>query len=136
MARPRGKTVGQRIKEFRTAKGMTASELAVKSKISKSYLSELESAPEGTRGPWAETVYRIAKALGVAMSDLLGKPVLLQPADDAPPASLLEFAKIYKLPEADVHMLANIRFRGEPPKTADRWLFIYQAIRNSAAMDG
>ena len=136
MARPRAKTVGQRIKEYRAEKGLTASELAVRAKISKSYLSELESATEDARGPSAEAVYRIAQALGVAMSDLLGKPVLLKPADDKPPASLLAFQKKYRVPEADVRMLANIRFRGEEPKTAERWLFIYQAIQNSSALDG
>jgi hypothetical protein len=69
------------------------------------------------------------------MSDLLGRPIITQPQNERPP-SLLEFAANHNLPEADVEMLAAIEFRGEQPKTAERWAFIYQAIRNSVAMDG
>jgi hypothetical protein len=28
-----------------------------------------------------------------------------------------------------------IKFRGEAPRTPDRWRFIYRAIRNSSGMD-
>jgi transcriptional regulator with XRE-family HTH domain len=113
---------------------MTASELAVAAGISKSYLSELESSNGDIRGPSGTTLYRVAKALGVAMSDLLGRPVIIEPKKRRP-ASLLKFARDHNLPEADVEMLANIAFRGEQPKTPERWAFIYQAIKNSAAMD-
>jgi len=68
------------------------------------------------------------------MSDLLGRPVIIEPTRKRPP-SLLKYAKDAGLPEADIEMLAGIEFRGERPKTSDRWAFIYQAIRNSAPMD-
>ena len=32
-------------------------------------------------------------------------------------------------------MLAGIAFRGEAPRTKERWAFIYDAIKNSAGMD-
>ena len=128
-------TIGQRIKRFREETGMSASELASVTGIAKSYLSALEnSEDEGKRRPGAETLYRIAEALGVAMSDLLGKPILTA-ARSARPESLEEFARQRDLPEADVEMLATIRFRGEEPKTPERWEFIYQAIKNSAPID-
>lgn len=127
-------TVGQRIKRFREETGMTVSQLAATTGLSKSYLSELESGKGSAQKPSAETLYAIAKALGVAMADLLGKPVLVE-ADPKPPTSLLTFAKRAKIPSSDVAMLANIKFRGEKPKTPERWAFIYQAIKNSAAMD-
>jgi transcriptional regulator with XRE-family HTH domain len=126
--------VGSRIKKYRQDRGMTASQLAAKSGVSKSYISELESDSGTGKHPSADKLYAIAKALGVAMSDLLGRPIITDPVSKHPP-SLLAFAKQAKLPQADVEMLARIQFRGEPPKTQERWEFIYQAIRNSTAMD-
>lgn len=129
-------TVGQRIRRFREEQGLTASELAEKADVAKSYLSTLEHDEIGTnvRRPSADTLYRIAEVLGVAMSDLLGKPIITA-AKTRRPASLVKFAKTRNLPEADVEMLAGIRFRGGEPRTAERWEFIYQAIKNSAPMD-
>jgi transcriptional regulator with XRE-family HTH domain len=129
-------SIGSRIKKYREEKGMSASELAAKAGVSKSYLSELESAEEGVKKPSAEVLYAIGKALGVAMSDLLGRPIITAPRSK-PPASLLRFKRENpKVPEADIEMLSQIQFRGAPPKSAERWEFIYQAIRNSESMDG
>jgi transcriptional regulator with XRE-family HTH domain len=128
-------TIGQRIRRFRMEGNMTASQLAEKAGISKSYLSELESGTGTGQNPSAPRLYDIAKALGVAMSDLLGRPIITEPRNERP-ASLLEFAEKNDLPDADVEMLAAIEFRGEQPRTPERWAFIYQAIKNSVAMDG
>jgi transcriptional regulator with XRE-family HTH domain len=103
--------------------------------VSKSYLSELENGNGSAQRPSADVLYRLGKALGVAMSDLLGRPVIIEPTRKRP-ASLVKFAKDANLPEADIEMLAGIKFRGDQPRTADRWGFIYQAIRNSEPMDG
>lgn len=129
-------TIGQRIRRYREERGLSASELAEKAVVAKSYLSTLEHDEKGknVRRPSADTLYRIAEVLGVAMSDLLGKPIITA-AQTRRPASLVKFAKSRNLPEADVEMLAGIRFRGGEPKTAERWEFIYQAIKNSAPMD-
>jgi transcriptional regulator with XRE-family HTH domain len=128
-------SIGRRIRRYRKEKGLTLAELASKAKVSKSYLSELENGAGNHKRPSAETLYRIGKALGVAMSDLLGRPLIIEPKTTKP-ASLLEFAKKRKLPVSDIEMLASIQFRGNAPKTPERWEFIYQAIRNSAAIDG
>jgi transcriptional regulator with XRE-family HTH domain len=129
-------TIGQRIRRFREERGLTPSALAEAAGVAKSYLSALEHDEDGVnqRRPSADTLYRLAEALGVAMSDLLGKPIITA-ASSTRSKSLLEFAKRRNLPEADIEMLAGIRYRGEEPKTPERWEFIYQAIRNSAPMD-
>ena len=80
-------------------------------------------------------MYSLAEVLGVAMSDLLGRPILHRASSERPP-SLIEFAAENDIPESDVEMLASIRFRGEQPQTTKRWQFIYEAIRNSRGMDG
>jgi transcriptional regulator with XRE-family HTH domain len=135
MATPPEETVGTRIKRFREEKGLTASELAAKAKIAKSYLSALESGDAHPRRPSGETMYRLAEALGVAMSDLLGRPILRSEHSERP-ESLIQFAEENDLPERDIEMLASIQFRGDQPQTPKRWEFIYEAIRNSKRMDG
>lgn len=135
MPRRRNETVGQRIVRFRKERGLNATELAARAGVSKSYISELEAAPADARGPSADVLYRIADALGVAMSDLLGRPIIID-RTSARPKSLSEFGKRWGVPEGDLRMLERIEFRGDPPKTPERWAFIYQAIKNSAAMDG
>lgn len=135
MASPREQTIGERIKRFREEANMTPSELAANAQVAKSYLSALESGDTHHRRPSADTLYRIASTLGVAMSDLLGRPILHQAQSSERPESLIEFARINDVPDADVEMLASISFRGEQPQTPKRWEFIYEAIKNSTPMD-
>ncbi len=64
----------------------------------------------------------------------MGRALLAAPAGDIPD-SLREFAEEAGLPEADVQMLASIQFRGEQPRTKERWRYIHTAISTSAAID-
>jgi transcriptional regulator with XRE-family HTH domain len=134
MASDDAKAIGKRIKAFRTDKQLSAAQLAERAKISRSYLSELENGTGNHKRPSAQVLYAIGKALGVSMSDLLGRPLIVEPSQKPPP-SLLRFAEQEGLAQSDVDMLASIKFRGEPPRTPERWSFIYNAIRNSTAMD-
>lgn len=70
----------------------------------------------------------------VTMSDLLGRKLLSAPSTQIPDI-LREFAEQEHLPEADVGMLSQIQFRGEPPRTKERWQYIYTAIRTSESLD-
>jgi transcriptional regulator with XRE-family HTH domain len=126
------KAIGRRVREYRTERGFNLTKLAKEAKLSKSYLSEIEKG-EAPR-PSGKTLYSLAKALGVTMSDLLGR-ALLTDSNETVPASLLEFAEDMRLPAADVRMLATINFRGEKPRTKERWAHIYSAIRQSDWMD-
>jgi hypothetical protein len=51
------------------------------------------------------------------------------------PPSLRRFAEERRLPEAEVAMLASIRFAADPPRTTARWHHIYTAIRMSRWLD-
>lgn len=126
-----GKSIGTRIRELRG--DMSLNQLAKKSGISKGYLWTLEDGRTATR-PSAETVYAVAEALGVTMADLFGRRLTVEAEPDIPD-SLRSFARDHDLPEADVKMLASIRFRGEQPNTPERWEFIYNAIRGSSHLD-
>ncbi|MFF9314340.1 helix-turn-helix domain-containing protein [Streptomyces sp. NPDC004684] len=66
--------VGRRLRELRTARGLSLSELARRSGVGKGTLSELES---GTRNPTLDTLYALTTALNRPLSAVL--------ADDAPP---------------------------------------------------
>lgn len=134
MAKDDAVAIGRRIRKFRDEKGITAAQLARDAEISRSYLSELENGMGNHRRPSAQVLYSIGKALGVSMSDLLGRPMILEPSTK-PPATLMKFAEQDKLNQSDVDMLASIKFRGEAPRSVERWRFIYQAIRNSSGMD-
>lgn len=125
--------LGARIRRFRRERELNLTQLAEQAGVSKGYLSVLENDPEARR-PSAQTLYALAKALGVTMSDLMGRKVLPAAATEVPD-SLREFAKEEGLPEADVRMLASIQFRGEQPRTKERWRYIYTAIRTSTAID-
>lgn len=127
-------TVGDRIKRYRTEKGWNLTQLATDTGLSKSYISELEATTDAAKRPSGQTLYGIATALGVTIADLLGEPVAAKPTGKVP-ASLLRFANDRQLPQADIEMLASIRFRGESPNTPERWAYIYDSIRNSRAMD-
>ena len=124
--------LGARVKSFREERGLNLSQLAAAAGRSKSYVSSIEAGD--VPRPSGETLYAIAEALGVTMSDLLGRRMLTD-FDQAPPEALLEFAKEHHLPEPDIRMLASIRFRGEQPKTKERWAHIYSAIRGTTWMD-
>lgn len=126
-------TTGARIKRYRSELGLTLSQLAETAGVSKSYLSNLENRTEDKR-PSANVLFKVAKALGVTMADLLGQEVNIADAVTIDP-SLEDFATVAHLSKADVRMLASIKFRGDPPKSVDRWRYIYQALRTSRELD-
>lgn len=131
---PAPDSVGSRIRQYRQERHLNLSQLAQQARVSKGYLSALENDPQ-TRRPSAETLYTIARALGVTISDLLGRKLLSAPNTEVS-TSLREFADEAGIPEADVRMLSAIQFRGDPPRTRERWRYIYTAIRTSEALDG
>ncbi len=134
MAKDDARAIGKRIRKFREDKDTTAAQLAKDAGISRSYLSELENGTGNHRRPSANVLYALGKALGVSMSDLLGRPLIVE-STSKPSSSLLRFAEEDGLAQADIEMLASIKFRGEAPRSSDRWRFIYQAIRNSSGID-
>jgi len=120
------------VRQFRVERELSLSQLAHEAGVSKSYVSAIEHG-EAPR-PSGRTLYAIAGVLGVTMSDLLGRRLLTEASGERP-AALEEFAREHTLPEADVEMLASINFRGDQPRTKERWAHIYSAIRGTEWMD-
>ena len=57
--------------------------------------------------PSADKLYAIGKALGVSMSELLGRPLITAASSAPRPPGLTQFAADHNLPETDVEMLAE-----------------------------
>lgn len=129
---PPGVELGERIRRYRSQKRMTQANLAKAAHMSAAYLSELEGGA-GKR-PSGRVLLGLSEALGVTIADLLGRDIRPAEKDELPPG-LAEFAGERGLPDADVEMLASIRFRGDPPRTRRRWAMIYDTIRTSAGLD-
>jgi transcriptional regulator with XRE-family HTH domain len=119
--------LSDRIKLRREERGLTATELSKVAEISKGYLSEIESgqAPR----PSGAVLYKLAQALGTTVADLLEQRVIL--TSHAIPKELGEFAVDAGIPEGDLEMLAQIKFRGEQPRTKEDWQFLYESIKRS-----
>ena len=62
------KNVGERIKKLRRKAGLSQHELALKSRVDLTSISEIES---GLRNPSLKTLHKIALALKVPMHELL-----------------------------------------------------------------
>jgi transcriptional regulator with XRE-family HTH domain len=120
-------SVGERIRQRRDEIHMSAAELARRAKITKGYVSQIESGQ--VPRPSADVLYRLASALGTTIADLLDKEVV--PAMTEVPQSLLNFADEAGLPAEDVEMLAGIKFRGRQPRSADDWRFLYESIKRT-----
>lgn len=60
--------IGARIRDLRTEKGITQQEFAAKLDLEKSNMSRLES---GRINPRAATLYKVAQALDISLSELL-----------------------------------------------------------------
>lgn len=127
-------TIGGRIKRMRMDAGLTLPQLAEQSGISKSYLWNLENKP-GHQNPGGQTLYAIAKVLNTTMSALLGQRLLTDTEEVEVDPSLKSFAKKARLSEEDVRMLASIRWRGSPPRSEQRWRFVYDALKASQGLD-
>ncbi|KAA1418138.1 helix-turn-helix domain-containing protein [Mumia zhuanghuii] len=127
------KAIGTRIRTLRTDKGLSLTELAERAGVSKSYLSTVEHGT-GSR-PGVAVLHKLATALGVTLADILGRVVQSTPTTVDVPESLQEFAEANNLPQVDIDMLAGIKFRGDAPRTAARWQFIYNAIVMSGQVE-
>jgi transcriptional regulator with XRE-family HTH domain len=119
--------LSDRIRHRREERGLSAIELARAAELSKGYLSEIESGRASR--PSGAVLFRLATALGTTVADLLEKEVA--PAERAIEPNLQRFAEDEGLPDEDVRMLAQIRFRGQQPASPEDWRFLYESIKRS-----
>jgi transcriptional regulator with XRE-family HTH domain len=82
------KRIGTRVRVSRDLAGLTQTELATRSGVSRSYITRIE---RGTVEATISTLARLAEALGVTMSQLIGDGAVRQ-RPEAAAVRLLEFA--------------------------------------------
>jgi transcriptional regulator with XRE-family HTH domain len=128
-----GEELGNNIKKLRGEMQISQAELARRAEVSAAYLSELESG-QG-RSPSGRVLLQLARALGTTIAVVLGDDVHPGDTSATPDPTLLAFARERGLSQADLDMLASIRFRGDPPKTSRRWAMIYDSIITSKMLD-
>jgi len=121
--------LGKKIKKRRLELVWTLDELAQKSRISKAYLSQLESGV--SERPSAKVLYNIAAALGTSMADLLGKKLLPADREDIP-ENLKKAAVQYNIPEEYLKILLAVSTRTskkEKKLTPEDWFYLYATIK-------
>lgn len=121
--------LGIEIRRRRTEQGLSLSDLARLAGISKGYLSQIEN--EAANRPSAQTLFRLARALGTSVGELLGEHDSTSEPEIIVPDSLRDFARQAGIPEVDLRMLAGIHYRGRTPQSPEDWRFIYESIKRS-----
>lgn len=121
--------LADQIQRRRIEQKLSLTELANLARVSKGYLSQLENNADGPR-PSADILYRIAFALETTVGELLEKQSANKNDQPSPiPPGLREFAAHTHLDEGEIQMLAQIKYKGDQPKTADDWYFLYESIK-------
>jgi len=128
--------VGERIRSRRSELGMTQEELADKAKISKGFLSDVET---GKRNISAENLLALAQHLNVSLDYLMKGDSSKPKALGVPlPSSLVEFAKNSDLTVSQALMLLEMRLqiKGHRSNTASDdlerfdWKRFYEAVKS------
>lgn len=129
------RAIGRRVREEREKAGLSLSQLAERSGLTKGYLVRLEN--QEAANPSVEVVAQIAEALDLTAADLLGGPVIRFVGDSSEVSpSLRAFAEEANLSSSDVRMLASIRWRDQqPPQTQERWQYVYRSLVMSREID-
>jgi len=126
--------VGARIHDRRESRGLSIAELARKSGVAKSYLSQLERGEADN--PSLEAVRKIAGGLGVRVSDLIGEEEAGESRSRKLPPGLAAFRRSAgrrgkPLADEDVEMLLSLQYRGRRPETEEDFAFLYHAIKRT-----
>ena len=125
--------LGEKVRFLRQGRGWSLVDLAERTGVSKAYLSDLEN---GTAGkPNIQYMYAIAVALEVTLDELLqdatARPLRKRDKRSAEvwPPGLAELQQELNLSDDDVEMLAQVNFRGNRPKDAAGWRFLWDTIK-------
>ena len=126
------------LKPVRLQKGMSMTQLAEKSGISKAYLSQLEAGAQ--ENPSLEVLRKLAVALETTIGDLIGGEVATPAAEETSRVEdpglqsfLAERRKQGRpLPSGDVQLLLRLQWRGgsrgERPRSKEQWAFFYKNL--------
>ena len=123
--------LGQRIRELRKRKGETLKETSKGTKLSVSYLSDIE---RGRTNPSLQTLETLSNHFEITIADLLsGVEFAGQQTENSLPPGLADLLKDNELGEeiddAWIELLAKINLRGKRPQTKLQWLELYLSLK-------
>ena len=138
----RSMVIGDNIKKYRELRSLTLPDLATQAGVSKAFLWEIESG--NSKRPGAETLYKIAEALGVTIAHLMGKAPKADGAAWTEPEindGLRAFINERKrqgqpLEAEEVESLAFVQLKGGRPETKEQWAVIYGVLREMTGPPG
>ncbi|UCF68563.1 MAG: helix-turn-helix transcriptional regulator [Acidobacteriota bacterium] len=134
MTDPQIQALGARIRELRDAAGLSLNALAESAGVSKGYLSQLERGE--AVNPGYDVLRKIAAAMALPLSTLLGEDEDVASAPRPLPPSLQEFVA-KKAAEGDpvsdeaLDILARMCRRGRPPRSLSDWNYLYEFLRRN-----
>ena len=131
-------TAGDRIRDFRKDLGWTLEKLADKTKLSKGFLSDIES---NKRNASTETVLKIANAMGASLDYLLRAEQTKATRNREPvqiPSTLsifaeeegLTYTETLTLLETHSAVIARRSNESIKPPTVEDWRRLYNAIKS------
>ncbi len=134
--------IGDNIKKYRELRSLTLPDLAAQAGVSKAFLWEIEVG--NSKRPGAETLFKIAEALGVTIAHLMGK------APEADGAAWIEpeindglraFINERKrqgqpLEPEEVESLSFVQLKGGRPETKEQWAVVYGVLREMIGPQG
>jgi len=123
--------LGQRIRELRTLKGETLKDISISTKLSVSYLSDME---RGRTNPSLQSLETLAKHFNLSVTDLLAGVELAGTLSEAalPPGlgDLLNDPEFGAEIDSDwTQLLQKINLRGKRPQTKHEWLELYLSLK-------
>ena len=120
-----------RLKELRTHREMTLKDVATRSELSVSYLSDIE---RGRTTPTLATLEALARAFEISVVDLLtGVDFAGEATNSSLPPGLAELRSDpeyrEEITEEWITTLSGIQMRGKRPQTKREWLELYLHLK-------
>ena len=129
--------IGESISNYRQLRGLTLPQLATRAGVSKAFLWEIESG--NSKRPGAETLWKIAEALGVTIADLMGKKppenavTSVQPEVNEGLRAFINERKRLGSPlePEEIESLSLVQLKGGRPATKEQWALVYGILRET-----
>ena len=130
--------LGQRIRELRNAKSETLKDISKNTKLSVSYLSDIE---RGRTNPSLQSLETLAKHFEISVTDLLaGVEFAGLPSDNALPPGLKDLLQDpdfgSEIDEEWRELLQKIDLRGKRPQSKVEWLELYLSLKRILESSG
>ena len=120
----------EKIVKLRNEKGLSSVQLAKMTGLSRGYLWQLETG--GKANPSLDILQKLARALGVTVSELSDSPPPISQFEKLPPG-LAEFVRhrgpALGITKTDVEVMRGVHFRGARPDAAEDFELLFLFLK-------